>query len=635
MPGPVKPAAVRIRLPYQTVQEFAEGYRHHLSRAAAFIATDGPRTVGTILQFEFVLASGEQVLRGEAVVAKDPRPPSRPGMLLRFLSLDDPSRELIEKICPPLANGAEVVVLGIDFGGSASRVAVTKRGKTNLLALGRDNAVPSVVGVDEHGRIVLGAAAQALVVSHPDRVVVGPKRLLGRSASAESASITARLPFPVTADARGELAAVLGGQPYPLTRLAAEILRGVREKAQDTLGFPVQRAVLAVPAHFGDKQRAALRRAASEAGLSVDRLVNEASAVALAYGVGRAMPRRRLAIVDLGGGSFDCSVVLVEGDEIETQACGGDSTFGGREFDARLANYLAERFEAEAGIDVADDPGAFQRLQDAAARLKITLSSDEVGYVALPFLAQRPSTGDDPRGQPVDFKTQVTRAEFEALTSDLVDRVVYLTSEVLKAGKLEPRACDDLVLIGGMAGMPLLRQKLATLFGKEPRRDVDGESAVARGAAMLGHSLTQREQGLGLREALSAPVFLELSSGELRQVFERSVALPAECHLSLDETQAGCLVRVHQGNAGATELLGTLGIDGGTGRPQLYLSLSVDGVLHARLRLGDHENSLDLLPADARSELPLALIEGLEGPPPTGSKPPGVLERILKTGSSA
>lgn len=627
MSGPPKPAAVRVRLPYQTVLDFGEGYRHHLSRAAAFVATDTPRTLGTILQFEFVLQTGEQVLRGEAVVAREPRPQSRPGMLLRFLSLDDRSRDLIERLCPPLQSGPEPLVLGIDFGNRALRAAVAKRGKVELLTLGRERSIAAAVAVDSHGRVLLGAAAQALTVSSPERALLGPKRLLGRQAGAESAWLTARLPFPVSADSRGELAVVLGGQTLSVTRLAGELLRALRERAQEALGLPLQRAVIAVPVHFGDRQRSALRRAAHEAGFSVDQLVNETTAVALACGAGAGLPRRRLAIVDLGGGSFSASVVQVEGDEVETLASGGDNTFGGNEFDVRLANWLAERFESESGLDVVDDPAAFQRLRDTAAHLKIQLSSQTQADVSLPFLASRD-------GQPVDFKTTVSRADYEALTADLVERVVHLTGEVLTAGKLSPRDCDELILVGGVSAMPLLRQRLSTFFGREPRRDVDGETAVARGAALLGYSLTQREQGLGLREVLSAALLIELPSGELRSVFARHTPLPAERHLTLEEQAGGCRVRVHQGELGQTAALGTLEIAGVAGRPQLGLTLSVDGILHARLKVGDAEKTLEIVPGDARAELPLAVIEELAGPPPIGKRAtlPG---KPLKSGAGA
>ncbi len=620
MAGAQKPAAIRIRLPFHTVEEFTEGYRHHLSRAAVFVATETQRPVGTILQFEFVLLAGEPVLRGEAVVAKEARPISRPGMVLRFLSLDERTRHLVDRICPPLAKTADPLVLGIDFGNRTLRAAVARRGKPEALALGREKTIPSAVGVDEHGRIVVGQAALTLTIAHPERVVVGPKRLLGRRPS-ESGKLLARLAFKTGTDARGELSAQLGGQELAMTRLAAELLRAVREQAQEALGVPVQRAVIAVPPHFGDRQRSALRRAAQEAGLSVDQLVNDTTAIALTCGIGAALPRRRLALVDLGGGSFNCSVVQIEGDEIDTLASGGDSLFGGAEFDSRLANWLAEKFESESGISVVDDPAAFERLQDSAARVKVALSEKVEAEVNLPFLAQR-------EGEPVSFRTTVTRADFESLTADLVERVVHLTSEVLTAGKLEPRACDELVLLGGMSAMPLLRAKLTALFGKEPRREIDGQGAVARGAAILGHSLTQREQGLGLREVLSAALFVELPSGELSQVFERHAVLPVDRHLALDAAPAGCRVRIHQGAKGQTEVLGVLEVEAGEGRPQLALTLSVDGILHARLKLGDHERSLEITPADARGELPLAVIEGLEGDP--GEKKPSFVGRLFK-----
>jgi molecular chaperone DnaK len=608
----VKPIAIRVKLPFAAEKDFAEGYASHVSRAGISVVTDRLWGVGTWIAFEFLLTTGKVILRGEGVVAKMalPAPGVRAGIAIRFLSLDDDSHRLLDRICPPPASASRDWVLGIDLGTTGTRVALVRGEKPELVPLGRDGVVPSAVGIDAQGRLIVGAAAMALAVSEPDHVVTGAKRWLGRRFEPAAA---VRAPFKVVADERNEMAAELRGQQLPITRVCAELLRLARNLAQEKLGTQLLRVVIGVPAYFSERQRSALRRAGLAAGFSVERLVSEPAAAAIAYAAGKHLPRRRLAVVDFGGGTFDASVLEVEGDQLEVVATGGDSYFGGMEFDARIANLLAERFEDTNQVNLADDGQAQQRLRHAAEVAKIALSSADDTQVRLPFLATKDAT-------PVDLSTQLTRAEVELLCQDLIEQLAEITSEVLGAAKLQPRDVDEVLLVGGMTRMPAIRKRFELLFGKAPIVDLDASSAVAFGAALLGASAQKDYDTLGLKDILGSALSVQLPDGQLKPVFARHTPLPAERHLDV-EGPAGALdlrVPVYQGSAGDPAKDNHLGVlelrglkPGPTGkvRAMLTLSLSSDAILQMRAESGGVEQTLELQTLDA-PELPIAIIEG-------------------------
>ncbi len=620
----LKPVAIRVKLPYPGEKEFAGGYQSHVSRAGIFVVTERPWAVGTFLSFEFLLASGDVILRGQAVVARQSRsaPGVRPGMTLRFLDLDGPSRQLLERICPPPATAARDWVLGIDLGTTSTRVALVRADRPELVPLGREGVLPSAVAIDGQGRLLVGARALALGVSEPAHVVTGAKRWLGRRFESGAA---VRAPFRLISDDRGEMAAELRGHALPLTRVCGEILRQARNLAQEALGTQLQRAVIGVPAYFNERQRAALRRAALLAGFSVDLLVNEPAAAAAAYAAGRLLPRRRLAVVDFGGGTFDATVLQVEGDQLEVLATGGDSFFGGMEFDARITNLLAERFEEQHGTSLADEAGAQQRLRAAAEAAKIELSSSDETEVVLPCLVERD-------GVPVDLRSELTRAEVDALCQDLVDQLADLTGEVLAAGKLAPRDVDEVLLVGGMMRMPAIRRRFERLFERAPVIDLDASSAVAFGAALLGAAARKDYETLGLKDVLGATLSVQLPDGRLKEVFARHTPLPAERHLEVEGPKGAQDLRVpvYQGGAqdpakdshlGALELRGLAPGPTGRVRAVLTLSLTSDALLQVRAESGGVEQVLELQTLDG-SDLPIAVIEG-QGGDERADRPPG------------
>ncbi|MHB1846504.1 MAG: Hsp70 family protein, partial [Deltaproteobacteria bacterium] len=517
------------------------------------------------------------------------------------------SRARLERICPPPATAPKDWVLGIDFGTTGVRAALVRLGKPEIVKLGREPVLPAVVALDDQGRLLVGARAKALEVERPAQVVSGAKRWLGRRLDAATGR---RAAFALTQDDRGEIAAEVKGQPLTMTRVCAELLRQARQLAQETLGTQLLRAVIGVPAYFNERQRSALRRAAQQAGLTVERLVSEPTAAAIAHAATHGLPRRRLLVVDFGGGTFDATVLEVEGDDFEVVATGGDSFLGGLDFDARIANLLAERFEESTGLSLADDAVAQQRLRLAAETAKISLSSATEAQVALPFLATRD-------GAPVDLRLTLGRAEVESLCQDLVAQAVEITREVLGAVRLAPRDLDELLLAGGMTQMPVVRRGFSELFGRGAVSDLDPATAVAFGAALLGASGDQDDRTLGLRELLASTISVQLPNGKLRPVFGRHTPLPAERHLDVQAPAGSRALRVpvYQGkgdDSAKDDLLGALELTDlpqgpSSARAIMTFALSADGVLRIHARAGQVERTLDL-ETGVGADAPIAVI---------------------------
>jgi molecular chaperone DnaK len=610
MPDGTKPIAIRVRLPYGTEREFADGYASHMSRIGIFVATDRPWLVGTFLTFEFLLGSGQAILRGEAVVATtvEAAPDVTPGVTLRYLELDDDSRDVIDRLYPPPA-GARSWVLGIDLGTNATRVAVVRgRAGPEPVSFGRDGELPSALAVDAQGRLLLGTGAQTLSAQEPRHAATAAKRWLGSRFEPTAAT---QAPFRMVPDERGEAAAMLRGQRFAIARVCGELLRRARNLAEEQLGAQVTRAVIAVPTHFSAVQRAALLRAAAYAGLTVDLLVSDAAAAAVAYAAGRQLPRRRLVVLDLGAGTFDASVLQIEGDQLEVIATGGDGHFGGLDFDDRIAGVLADRLDAKGAGDAWDGQ---QRLRRVAETAKIALSNAEETQVSL-----------SSRALPV----RLTRTELDAACGSLVERLAAAAGEMLRAAKLAPRDIDEVLLLGGMTHMPAIRRRLDQLFAKAPILDMTGSPAVATGAALLGASAQRDRDTLGLREVLGSTLSVQLPDGQLKSVFSRHTPLPAERHLDLEGPPGATDLRVpifQAAETGRDSPLGVLelrglapGLSGGV-RSVLTLSLSRDALLQATVAAGGGQRPVELKTLDPM-ELPIAVIEG------EGAEPAPLLRR--------
>ncbi|WP_404373509.1 Hsp70 family protein [Corallococcus coralloides] len=473
-------------------------------------------------------------------------------------------------VTPPAA--AEVV-LGIDVGTSQARVAALIDGVATPIPIpGTDGSgLPSVIAVNSAGEFLVGAAALVEAARAPRHAATGLKRLLGmRARSPNLRWLSPQLPFPVATDLLGDAGVELDGRHVAPTLLTAMLLRELHQAATAHLGRKVTRAVLCAPSHFTERQRAALREAATMAGLDVSRVLTNSAAAALAYAHGRGLARKRVLVVDLGGGGLEVCVVQVTGDDLEVVTTGGDPTLGGMDFDGRIAEALVSDL-AEQGHPRPEHLLDWGPLRTLAESTKETLSTQDSVDVTLP-------TGPGPK---------LDRERVEALTADLAQRVVSVTREVLESNALSPQGLDAVLLVGGQSRSPLVRRRLEESLGVPVRDDVDARTAVVRGAALLGHALLLSETGkpaASVSEVLTAPIGVAEDAGTFRRVLERNTRLPTAKTLVIPVTVPGPLtLAFFQGTAATAtenEWLGALTLTvERPGEVEVHLELSTDGTL--------------------------------------------------------
>nr|WP_255671292.1 TIGR02266 family protein [Corallococcus sp. AS-1-6] len=473
-------------------------------------------------------------------------------------------------VTPPAA--AEVV-LGIDVGTSQARVAALIDGVATPIPIpGTDGSgLPSVIAVNSAGEFLVGAAALVEAARAPRHAATGLKRLLGmRARSPNLRWLSPQLTFPVATDLLGDAGVELDGRHVAPTLLTAMLLRELHQAATAHLGRKVTRAVLCAPSHFTERQRAALREAATMAGLDVSRVLTNSAAAALAYAHGRGLARKRVLVVDLGGGGLEVCVVQVTGDDLEVVTTGGDPTLGGMDFDGRIAEALVSDL-AEQGHPRPEHLLDWGPLRTLAESTKETLSTQDSVDVTLP-------TGPGPK---------LDRERVEALTADLAQRVVSVTREVLESNALSPQGLDAVLLVGGQSRSPLVRRRLEESLGVPVRDDVDARTAVVRGAALLGHALLLSETGkpaASVSEVLTAPIGVAEDAGTFRRVLERNTRLPTAKTLVIPVTVPGPLtLAFFQGTAATAtenEWLGALTLTvERPGEVEVHLELSTDGTL--------------------------------------------------------
>ena len=615
-----KKVPLRIRLPFKDEAEFVERYGNHVSRGGIFIATRAGKPEGTPISFELVLQDGVRLMRGEGVVQRliEDETPGKAGMLVRFTRIDTRTKGLIDLIVekreghvapevpaappsstptpapqptpsPPVRGPvalADDVVIGIDLGTTTCRAAMVIDGEARLVPIPSERgafALPAIVAWDpSRERVLIGSAARKHRVDHPEQAVSGFKRLMGRRAQSRKVRELAKTsPYPLAADPEGDVGIELHGRVFPIPELASHLLRELKNAAQDLLGRPLSRAVLCVPAWYTDHQRAAVIESGRLAGLEVLSVLNEPSAVALAFGHGRGLARKRVLVYDLGGGTFDASVVEITGDDLEAVSTGGDNFLGGMDFDARLADALIATMQDGPRTELLKSRMTVERVRDAAEVAKISLSDKTVAPVHVPFAST------DADGRPVDLRVEVERGFLESATFDLVERTGQVTSVVLEAARLTPQSLDEVLLVGGQSRAPAVRRHLEKLLGRPARTDVDPAGAVALGAALLGQSLVQRERGkrgLSLAEVLSSPIGVAVRGGGFRRVLERNTRLPAEKSLAVPVTANQSLkLAVMQGTsarADENEYLGALAMQSErAGEMTVRFAVSADGRL--------------------------------------------------------
>jgi molecular chaperone DnaK len=483
----------------------------------------------------------------------------------------------------PIARRSRAIV-GIDLGTTNSCAAVVRDGRPYVIPSREGyNTVPSIVALNSRHRVVVGHLAKAQLLTNPKATVYGAKRLVGRPFESDVVQeLRSKFAYEIVAGTDGLAAVRLGPETLSLAQISALILREVKEVAQNHLGEEVNRAVITVPAYYNERQRAAVRHAGALAGLHVERILNEPTAAALAYAFGRHL-NQRVLVYDLGGGTFDASVLELNDNVYEVVSTGGDTFLGGVDFDGRIVERLLEAWREKTGIPFAGDRVALSRLVDAAERAKCALSERSEFPIQLPFLAMKD-------GQPVSLETALTRDEIVALVEPLVDRTIGVCEEVLAAKGLRTADIHEVLLVGGQSRMPLVHQKVAAFFGRPPSRTVHPDEAVAIGAALLAHSLGSAE-GVVLIDVLPMSIGIGLPGGRVKTIVERNTPLPARKQYGLATTKDGqtefelVVLQGESAEASEREYLGTLKLTGLPPGPRGMVKIAVTFELGAECLL--------------------------------------------------
>ncbi|HTN54267.1 MAG TPA: Hsp70 family protein, partial [Anaeromyxobacter sp.] len=470
-------------------------------------------------------------------------------------------------------------IIGIDLGTTNSCAAVVQGGKAQVLSSRQGyRTLPSIVAYDASGRLLVGHAAKAQMIVNPRHTVYGSKRLVGRPfASPTVQACRDRFHYEIVEGPGGAAAVRFAGRDFSLQQVAALILTEMREMASQALGVPVERAVVTVPAYYNDHQRNAVREAGTLAGLAIERIVNEPTAAALAFGYGKGLDQRVL-VYDLGGGTFDASVLEIQADVYEVVSTGGDTFLGGVDFDAQLVDHLVWKFMEEHACAPPEDRVVWQRIRDAAEETKVALSSRETAVAHVPYLCKSRS------GRDLELKVQVTRAELEALTGRLVDRTVEVAREVLTAKGLGPGDLHEVLLVGGQSRMPLVWRRIREEFGREPNRSVHPDEAVAIGAALLADSFGKID-AVVLIDVLAMGIGVGLPGGRMAPVLPRNARLPAKKtyeHATTRDGQTELELQVFQGDSprvSECEYLGTARVAGLPPRPKGAVKVAVEFAL--------------------------------------------------------
>jgi uncharacterized protein (TIGR02266 family) len=489
-------------------------------------------------------------------------------------------------LTPPTSIEGKGAVIGVDLGTTNSCVAVVTNNKPIVLRSREGyNTIPSVVSLSSQGKLLVSHRAKSQVLLRPEQTIYGAKRLVGRPFdSAVVNQVRERFHYEITPDARGRAAVRMGEHVLSLEEVQGIILRECKELAEQHLGQKVERAVVTVPAYYSEPQREAVRRAGWLAGLKVERILNEPTSAALAYGLNREMAKKVL-VYDLGGGTFDATILRIDKNVFEVLSTGGDIFLGGMDFDTILVDLLLERFQQAEKVPFQGDRIALSRVTDAAERAKVALSEANTYEVHIPMLMM------DEGGQPRDLHVTLTRAEMEKACLPLVMRTLDVVRDVLLDAKLRAGEIDDILLVGGQSRMPLVREKLKEVFGKPPHAGVNTDEAVALGAALYS-SAVDKVSSVVLIDVLPMTIGVAMPGGGFTRVIERNTPLPAQRSFAISTTRDNEEVMelsVFQGedpHIAANEYLGTVRLEGlpkgpkGTVRVAVTLRLDAECVLH-------------------------------------------------------
>ncbi len=482
-------------------------------------------------------------------------------------------------------------IIGIDLGTTNSCVAVLDGGKPKVIENAEgDRTTPSIIAYTNDGETLVGQPAKRQAVTNPDNTLFAIKRLIGRQFDDDVVQKDIKMvPYKIIKADNGDAWVEVNDKKMSPPQISAQVLKKMKKTAEDFLGEEVTEAVVTVPAYFNDSQRQATKDAGKIAGLDVKRIINEPTAAALAYGMDQKKGDRTVAVYDLGGGTFDISVIEIadtDGEHtFEVLSTNGDTFLGGEDFDLRLIDYLAEEFKKESGMDLHSDPLALQRLKEAAEKAKIELSSSQQTEINLPYITA------DASG-PKHLVQKLTRAKFESLVEELVDRTLGPVKTAIQDADLDVGSIDDVILVGGQTRMPLVQKKVADFFGKDARKDVNPDEAVAMGAAIQAAVLAGDVNDVLLLDVTPLSLGIETLGGVASTLIEKNTTIPtkkSQVFSTADDNQSAVTIHVVQGErkqAAENKSLGRFDLTdippAPRGMPQIEVSFDLDanGILN-------------------------------------------------------